>query len=334
VHAGPKKPLGISDVMHGAAESTSEFDNIFGRTIGERVFGFGPHKLIGIELWGIGWKSMHQEPLVLANELLDDEAPVDGATIPEQHNRSAQVAQQVTQEADDLHSRNIGAMETEVKSKPLARWRDGDCGDGRNPLPSVAVSEDRGMADRRPSLAHVRDEEESAFVEEYEMGPKSLGFFLTRATAASSSVRWLARFSAWLGAPASATSILDPSSLATHDRSDRESRNVSRSAWQFAAESIALSYSPLRQHLAPTVAGACAFGTSTTVAGARALVWPAGLLPPLGESPGPNAPRSLSKRSASRPQTGTSCQPAAELRLDVFVLLAVERFHGVACPIA
>src|SRR5207253_6376190 len=117
---------------------------------------------------------------------------------------------------------------------------------------------------------------------------------------ASSSVRWLARFSAWLDAPASAMSILDPTSLAIHDRSDRKSRNVSRSAWQCAAESIALSYSPLRQHLAPTVRGACAFVSWTIVAGARALVWPAGLLPHLGESPGPNAPRSLSKRSASR----------------------------------
>ena len=276
---------------------------------------------------------MHMEPLVLADELLDDDTPMNGAAIPQQHNRSAQMAQQVTQEADDLHPRNIGTVETEVKSKPLARRGDGDGGDGRNPLPAVAVSKDRGTADRRPGLAHVRDEEESAFVEEYEMGPKSLGFFLTRATAASSSVQWLARFSAWRGAPASAKSILDPSSLATHDRSDTESRNVSRSAWQFAAESTVLWYIPPRQHLAPTVAIACAFATWTTVAGARALVWAAGLLPHLGESPGPNAPRSLSKRSASRPQTGTSCQPAAELRLDVFVLLVVEGFHGVACPI-
>src|SRR5207245_8923331 len=153
--------------MHGAADSTSKLGNIFGRTIGQRVFGFGPHKLIGIELWGIGWKSMHQEPLVLANELLDDEAPVDGATIPEQHNRSAQVAQQVTQEADDLHSRSIGAMETEVKSKPLARWGDGDCGDGRNPLRGVGVSEDGGWGDWRPRLAQDRREEEPAFGEDY-----------------------------------------------------------------------------------------------------------------------------------------------------------------------
>jgi hypothetical protein len=150
----------------------------------------------------------------------------------------------------------------------------------------------------------------------------------------SSTVRWPPRFSAWLDALASATSILAPPSLATHDRNDRESRNVSRSAWQFAAESIALSYIPPRQRLAPTGPGVYAFATRTTVVVGRALVWAAGLLPHLGESPGPNAPRSLSKSSASRPRTGTSCQLAAELRLDVFVLLVVERFHGVACPIA
>ena len=320
--------------MDGVTQSTSKLNDVFWRTIGQGVFGFGPHKLIGIKFWGIGWKPMHMESRVLANEFLNDEAPVDRAAIPEQHNRSTQVAQKVMQEADDFHSRNIGAVETEVKSKPLARWGDGDCGDSRNSLPRVAVSKDRGMADRRPSLAHVRNEEESAFVEEYEMGPKSLGFFLTRATPFFSSARWLARFSAWPGVPASATSILDPSSLATHDRSDRESRNVSRSAWQFAAESIALWYIPPLQHRAPTVAGVCAFETWTTGAGVRASLWTAGLRPHLGESPGPNAPRSLSKRSASRPQTGTSCQPAAEPPLDVFVLLAVEGFHGVACPIA
>jgi hypothetical protein len=70
------------------------------------------------------------------------------------------------------------------------------------------------------------------------------------------------------------------------------------------------------------------------VAGARALVWAAGLLPHLGEPSGPNALPNLSKRSMSQPPTGTSCQPATEPWLDVFGLLIVEGFHGVACFIA
>jgi hypothetical protein len=316
------------------AESTCKLDNIFGCAIGQSMFGFGPDKLIGIEFWGIGRKSMHMEPLALANELLNDEASVNGAAVPEQHNGSAQVAQQVAQEADDLHPGNVGTVESEVKSKVLSRWGDTDGGDGRNPLPRVAMSKDRGLANRGPGFSHVRDEEESAFVEEHEMGPKFLGFFLPRATPVSSNGRWLARFSAWHGAPASAMSILDPSSLATHDPSDSESRNVSRSAWRFAAESRALWYSPPLRHLAPAGRGACVFATWTTVAGAPASVWGAGLLCHLGESPGPNAPPSLSKHSASQPQTGRSCRPVKELWLDVFVLPAVEEFHGVACSIA
>ena len=87
MNAGPKKPLRAPDAMDSAAEPTSKLNHVLGRTIGQRALGFGPHKLIGIELWGIGWKSMHVEPLVLTNELRHDDAPVDGAAIPEQHHR-------------------------------------------------------------------------------------------------------------------------------------------------------------------------------------------------------------------------------------------------------
>ena len=143
MNAGPKKSLRAPDAIDSAAEPTSKLNDVLWCTIGQRALGFGPHKLIGIELWGIGWKSMYIEPLVLANELLDDDTPMDGATIPEQHNRSAQMAQEVTQESDDLHPGNIGTVETEVKSKPLARRGDGDGRDGRNPIPRIAVPADR-----------------------------------------------------------------------------------------------------------------------------------------------------------------------------------------------
>lgn len=225
-------------------------------------------------------------------------------------------------------------METKVKSKPLSRWGDRNGGDGRNPIPLVAVSEDGGTADRRPGLADVRNEEEAAFVEEYQMGPKSLGFFLSSATDASSSVGGPARLSVWPGAPASARSIRAPSSPATHGRGDTELRNVSRSAWRSVAGSTDPWYIPPPQRLAPGAAGACVSETGTTGAVGQASVWAEARLLHRGESLGPNAPLSLSKRSESRPRTDTSCQPAAKLWPDFFVLLAVEGFHGVACPIA
>ena len=82
MNAGPKKPLRAPDAMDSAAELTSKLNDVFWRAIGQRVFGFGPHKLIGIELWGIGWNPIHMEPLVLANELLNDEAPVEWGRHP------------------------------------------------------------------------------------------------------------------------------------------------------------------------------------------------------------------------------------------------------------
>ena len=319
--------------MDSAAEPRSKLNNVLGCTVGQRIFGFGPHKLIGIEFGGIGRKSMHMEPLVLANELLNDEAPVDGTAIPQQHNRSAQVAQKVTQETDDLHPGNIDAVEAEVKSKPMAPWGDGEGGDGRNPLPVVAVSEDRGLADRRPGLAHVRDEEESAFVEEGEMGPKSLGFFLTWAIPVSSSVRWPARFSAWPDAPASAMSILDPSSPARRGPGGSGFQNAARSVSQCAAESTDLSCIQLSGLPVSEVVAVRASAGVTTAVAFPMQAWAAEHAPHLPESSESSAPASLWRRSRSQPPMDMSCQHGATLWRSASVPPAVEEFLGVSCPI-
>lgn len=95
MNARPKESLGVSDAMHSAAQSAAKLDNIFGRTIGQRVFGLGPYELIGVEFWGVGRQPMRMEPAVVAEELLDDCAPVDGAAIPQEHNRCAQMPEEV-----------------------------------------------------------------------------------------------------------------------------------------------------------------------------------------------------------------------------------------------
>ena len=82
MNAGPKESLGVSDAMHRAAQSAAKLNNIFGCTIGQRVFGLGPYKLIRVKFWGVGREPMHMEPWVMEEELLDDCAPVDGAAIP------------------------------------------------------------------------------------------------------------------------------------------------------------------------------------------------------------------------------------------------------------
>lgn len=334
MNAGPKKSLGVSDAVDCAAESACKFNDVLGRTVGQDAFGLGPHELVRVKLRGIGREPMHLEPLVAAQKLLNDDAPVDGAAIPKEYNRPAQVPEKVAQESDDFHTGDVGAVQTEVKSKPLVHRGYGDGRDGRNPIPLVAVSEDGRLPDRCPGLADVRDEEEPAFVEKYEMGPKSSGFFLYPATRVSSSGRWFPRLCVWPDVPASATSIRDSSSPATHGPGGSESRSAFLSAWQSAAGSRGLSCILLRKRLFPAVAAACASATGRTVADAQVLASAVERLPRLGESSGPNALQSLSRSLESRPQTDTSCQLAVELRLDVFVLRAAEGYHGVAYPIA
>lgn len=81
--------------MHSAAQSAAKLDNVFGRTIGQRVLGFGPYKLIRVKFWGVGREPMHMEPAVVAKEFLDDGAPVDGAAIPQEHHGCTQMAEKV-----------------------------------------------------------------------------------------------------------------------------------------------------------------------------------------------------------------------------------------------
>ena len=226
MNAGPKKSLGVSDAVDCAAESASKLNDVLGRTVGERAFGLGPHELVRVKLRGIGREPMHMEPLVPAQKLLHDDAPVDGAAIPKEYNRSAHVPEKVAQESDDLHTGDVGAVQTEVKSKPLPQRGYGHGRDGRNPIPLIAVSEEGRLPDRCPGLADVRDEEEPAFVEKYEMGPKSAGFSLYPATRIASSGRWLPRLCVWPAVPASATSIRDSSSSATHGPGGSESRSA------------------------------------------------------------------------------------------------------------
>jgi len=180
MNTGPKKSLGVSDAADCAAESASKHNDVLGRTVGQCVFGLGPHELIRVKLRGIRREPMHMEALVTAQKFLNDETPVDCAAIPKEYNRPAQVTEKVVQESDDLHTGDVDAVQTEVKSKPLPQRGYGDGRDGRNPIPLIAVSEDGRLPDRCPGLADVRDEEEPAFVEKYEMGPKSSGFFYTR----------------------------------------------------------------------------------------------------------------------------------------------------------
>lgn len=194
--------------MDRTAQLYSKRGDIQRRAIGQSMLGLGPNKLVRIKFRSIGWETMDLKTFLLENKIFDNNAPMDRASIPKEHNRSAQMLKKVAQKGDDLHSGDIVRMATEVKSQTLFGRGNSNAGDDGNPVSFVAMLENRGFPDRRPSLADVRDEEKSAFIEEDEMGPKSLSFFLYAANRASSSVRWRIRPVAGPAAPVSGRSIL------------------------------------------------------------------------------------------------------------------------------
>lgn len=319
--------------MNGIAEAASEFADIFGRPIGESVLSLSPDKLLRIDLWRIRRKAKNMEPLVPGQEFFDDNALMDGATVPEQHHRSPQMVKQVPQESDDLNSGDVLAMETEVETQALPRGgyrKGGDCG---NPIPPIAVPEDGGLPDWCPGLADIRDEEKPAFVEESEMGTKSSSFFLCPSTRASSSGRWLSRPVAWRGAPASAMSIRNSPSTARYGLGDSEFRNAYGSAWKCAAVSTNPSRIQPPMVLVPAAAAACASAAAPTAADGRKPAWPEVPWPRLSENFGPSAPLNLWKNSILRPRTDRFCQPGAWLQHDVCVIRVREGFLGVSYPI-
>ena len=292
MNARPKPPLGVANTRESPAESASKFTDVLGRPVGQRVLGLCPDELIRVQLRGIGREPMHMEPLVSVQKVVDADAPVNGATIPEEQERPAHVLEEVAQESDHLHPRDVGAVEPEVQSKSCACGGDGNGRDGGEPISLVAVPEDWRIPDRGPGLADVRDKEEPAFVEKDEMGPKSSGFLLYVATRLASSGRWRPRFSVWLDVPASDTSSPDSSSPATHGPGGSEFRNASRSAWRSAAGSTGLSCIPPRERRSPAVVATCASATGTTVADVQALTGAGVRWPRPGGSAGPNAPPS------------------------------------------
>src|SRR5271166_3757586 len=64
-------------------------------------------------------------------------------------------AQQQAQEGGDLELGEVGEVEVAVEPEAMAHGTDADGGDGRELVARVAVHQQRGLAARRPGVAHA-----------------------------------------------------------------------------------------------------------------------------------------------------------------------------------
>ena len=126
---------------------------------------------------------------VCSEKRSDGMMTVDRAPIPQEHDWSAQVREQILQEDFDICVFEAARAELHVEADVSPAWRDAESAKGRNSVLLEPVVEVRCPASGRPSAPHIGDEQETAFIHEYEMGAKSCGFFLCEASRSLSTVQ-------------------------------------------------------------------------------------------------------------------------------------------------
>lgn len=120
------------------------------------------------------------ESALPTNERFDIDVPVDLAAIPQQHDMSVQMAQEQAEKRQDLHMGEVVVVEADIQPHAMTPGRHGEPGNHRDFLAPIAVPQQGGLPDRGLGFVDVGNEQETTFIEEDQMGPKSLGFFYPR----------------------------------------------------------------------------------------------------------------------------------------------------------
>src|SRR6266404_5255370 len=174
---------------------------------------------------------------VCVKERLDGVMAVDCSPIPQQHDRSAEVSEEVCEEDFDISIFEAMRAELHVQSDVAPAWRDAECAKGRDSILFEPMVEVRRLAPGGPSSPDIGDEQKTTFIHEYEMGAKFCGFFLCVAIRAVSNAEWLLRSFGARGVRVFDSSIPCRATVARHGSGDSSHGNVSRSLWLSAPRS-------------------------------------------------------------------------------------------------
>lgn len=202
---------------------------------------------------------------MLRQKLLHLFAAVDGPTVPEQKDGSAQVLEQLFEKRPHIQSVEIPAAKLRIERQTFPLGRKSKGTDGRDPILFVEMIENRGFFPGGPSPGHGRGQQEPRFIEKDQMGPKCFRFFLNTATAAASNVQSLLRYAARLDAQASDSSTPSPPVISRRGWDDRWYQSVSRSPRQSVSTSKG-PFGTLMPMALPSV-------PAPTVPSARRKVW-------------------------------------------------------------
>jgi hypothetical protein len=113
------------EFAHGRAEASCEILFILGCTVGQGIIRAVPHILRRIEFRGVGRKVFRMDPGMAMQEVLDQQAAMNRATIPQEDNRATQVTEQRLEKLHHFFSPEGAPMELDVERHALALGRYG-----------------------------------------------------------------------------------------------------------------------------------------------------------------------------------------------------------------
>ena len=250
----------------------------------------------------------------MSHEKRLDLAPaVDRPAIPEQVDRPAEVAQEVTEEGLNIEAGEIVGPTPEVEGHSPSPRRHRQAATDRQPVVPVAVADARCLSLGRPGAVDIRDQQEPALIDEHEVRAPARGVFLSGAIPPASTGRWRARRARPRGVRASGSSTSGRSAPSRHGRGDTGPRTRAESAPRRAAAST--DRSGARPVAAPesTAARVDASASGTGAAGGPASAWRSVPACPSGGTPAASeTPNSRRRRSAGPPQRASDRTPTTE----------------------
>jgi hypothetical protein len=138
-----------------------------------------PNEFVRVEFGGIAWEAMQLQAGSRAQKLAHEDTSMLIDIIPDDVHRTPQTLEQQAQESNDIRRPDVPvAQKSGVKRDAPSFGGDADRRDRGYLGPASGATQNGSLTSRRPCPSDGRDQQESALVNEYEMGASLLGFFL------------------------------------------------------------------------------------------------------------------------------------------------------------
>ncbi len=304
-----------------------------GVAVGQRPSEMIPDKFVGVEFRRIPREWISVQTGMFSEEFLDQDSLMGVGAVPQKNHVAAPVFEQLAEEAHDLQGADVLVrMEPCIEGDALALRGQCDRRDGRNFIPVSGTAEKRRLPSRGPGPTHARNQQESALVEEGQMGPKPFGVFLYAASDAASSARWLSRPVPGPASPAFGSSSPCRSGDAIHGWGGTEPAADPRSGERFALGSRGRSCSRRPAGSAIAIGPTVSSEMRSAEEGVRESAWGATPSCLCAGRPDTTERRNSWPLPASGRQWKDSCPSSEAAGLAGAAFPIVEEFLGVSYP--